>query len=263
LLGISNSVRVVDLPSLRTGGDISDWLDNGGNPNRLVELCEAAPLREPVRANTASPECAEGMLIPYCDEALTLAFSAHHADELRHCETFGKWFEWDGGRWREDVKRRVFSHARQLCRDKSAEALATIDNERTAAKIANIVASAKTVAAIVNLARADARHATAAEDWDADPWVLNTPDGIIDLRCGQMRPHDRAALCSKITAVAPTGSDCPRWQRFLDQITAGDADLKSFLRRIAGYGLTGSTREHALFFSTAPAPTARARSSTP
>ena len=41
---------------------------------------------------------------------------------------------------------------------------------------------------------------------------------------------------------------CPRWQRFLDQVTAGDQDLQRFLRRIAGYGLTGSTREHALFF---------------
>jgi putative DNA primase/helicase len=76
---------------------------------------------------------------------------------------------------------------------------------------------------------------------------LNTPEGIVDLRTGQMRPHDRAALCS-MTTVAPADLACPRWQRFLDQVTAGDQDLQRFLRRIAGYGLTGSTREHALFF---------------
>ena len=51
-----------------------------------------------------------------------------------------------------------------------------------------------------------------------------------------------------MTAVAPAGSDCPRWQRFLHQVTDGEAELTSFLRRIAGYGLTGSTCEHALFF---------------
>jgi putative DNA primase/helicase len=239
----------VTLPGLRKGGDVSEWLAAGGDPQQLVALCQAASLWEPAPLEQASEQPPEGrLLIPYCDESLTLAFSARHADDLRYCETFGAWFEWDAGQWRQDITRSVFSLARRLCRHKSAEALATIQNERTAAKIASLVASAKTVAAIVNLARADARHATAPDDWDADPWALNTPDGIVDLRTGQTRPHDRTALCSKMTAVAPADPACPRWQRFLDQVTAGDQDLQRFLRRIAGYGLTGSTREHALFF---------------
>ena len=37
-------------------------------------------------------------------------------------------------------------------------------------------------------------------------------------------------------------------ERFLDQLTAGDKSLKKYLQRIAGYGLTGVTSEHALFF---------------
>jgi putative DNA primase/helicase len=70
-------------------------------------------------------------------------------------------------------------------------------------------------------------------------------------------------LCSKITAVAPTEADCPRWRRFLDEVTGGDRALQAFLARVAGYGLTGSTREHALFFLYGTgAPTARGRSST-
>lgn len=52
---------------------------------------------------------------------------------------------------------------------------------------------------------------------------------------------------TKITAVAP-GGDCPTWLRFLDTATAGDAELIGFLQRMAGYALTGSTRDHALFF---------------
>ncbi len=248
LHGTAEAVHIVELPGLPQGGDVSDWLDSGGDPGRLMEICQTTRAWEQDDNTPAQDDSLARNLIPYCDEALTLAFSADHADDLRYCEGFGKWFEWDVALWREDVKRRVFSHARQLCRDKSAEALVAIDNEKTAAKIASTVASAKTVAAIVNLARSDARHATAATEWDADPWALNTPDGIIDLRSGQMRPHDRTALCSKMTAVAPERSSCPQWHQFLDQVTAADAELKSFLRRIAGYGLSGSTREHALFF---------------
>ena len=35
---------------------------------------------------------------------------------------------------------------------------------------------------------------------------------------------------------------------FLDRITASDDELQSYLQRVAGYGLTGLTRDHALFF---------------
>jgi putative DNA primase/helicase len=245
LHGVAASVSIVFLPDLSPGGDVSDWLDAGSDRAELLQLCRLAVER---RQGDGDPRPEDPVLLPYCEEAITLVFSERNVDQLRYCDAFGKWFEWDDGRWREDGKRRVFSHARKLCRDKSAEALANIEHERAAMRISNTVASARTVAAVVNLARADGRHATLPGDWDADPWALNTPGGIIDLRTGRMRPHDRTALCSKITAVAPASIACPRWLQFLDEVTGGDVALQGFLARVAGYGLTGSTREHALFF---------------
>jgi len=244
LHGVADSVRIVVLPDLPPNGDVSDWIDAGNRPETLRLLCEATAVWQPDDHASAEPD---GALAPFCDEALTLTFSAQQADRLRYCDAFGKWFEWDSGRWREDLRRRVFSHARRLCRDRSLDALSGLDGEK-AVKVASAVASARTVAAVVGLARADVRHATTPEDWDADPWILNTPAGLVDLRSGRIHPHDPDALCSKITAVAPAYTRCPRWQRFLDEITAGDAELQAFLGRIAGYVLTGSTREHALFF---------------
>ncbi len=245
LQGVAASVRIVFLPDLPPGGDVSDWLDAGGDRDELLQLCKLAMERK-LDDGDARPE--DPVLLPYCEEAITLVFSERNVDHLRYCDAFGKWFEWDDGRWREDGKRRVFSRARKLCRDKSAEVLATIEHERAAMRISTTVASARTVAAVVNLARADGRHATLPGDWDADPWALNTPGGIVDLRSGRMRSHDCRALCSKITAVAPVNTACPRWLRFLDEVTDGDVALQAFLARVAGYGLTGSTREHALFF---------------
>jgi len=52
---------------------------------------------------------------------------------------------------------------------------------------------------------------------------------------------------TKITTATP-GGDCPTWRRFLAEVTGGDADLQAYLQRVSGYCLTGSTREHALFF---------------
>jgi putative DNA primase/helicase len=62
-----------------------------------------------------------------------------------------------------------------------------------------------------------------------------------------MRHHLAGDHMTKITAIAP-GGDCPQWLAFLKTITNCDKERQTFLQRVAGYCLTGSTREHALFF---------------
>ena len=125
------------------------------------------------------------------------------------------------------------------------------------------IASAKTVAAVATLARADRRIAATVDQWDRDPWLLNTPGGVVDLRTGQSCARTgRDDYMTKITAVAP-GGDCPLWLAFLDRVTAGDAELQAYLQRLVGYALTGSSASTSCPSRTAPAPTARASSSAP
>ena len=52
---------------------------------------------------------------------------------------------------------------------------------------------------------------------------------------------------TKIAAVAPSG-ECPLWHGFLERVTDGDKELQLYLQRVAGYCLTGSVEEEALFF---------------
>lgn len=77
--------------------------------------------------------------------------------------------------------------------------------------------------------------------------ALNTPGGVVDLKTGRMRSHDRADRMTKIVSATPEGA-CPTWLAFLDQVTGGDAELQRYLQRATGYALSGSTQEHALFF---------------
>ena len=106
---------------------------------------------------------------------------------------------------------------------------------------------------MVTLAGVDPRIAAGVEQWDADPWLLNTPGGVVDLRTGAMRAHAPEDYMTKITAVAPdTSCPTPLWHEFLDKVTNGDRDFRSYLMRTSGYSLTGSTREHALFFLYGP-----------
>jgi putative DNA primase/helicase len=50
--------------------------------------------------------------------------------------------------------------------------------------------------------------------------------------------------------VGPTepGVESPTWERFLDQITCGDRQLRRFLLQFFGYGLTDDVREECLLF---------------
>jgi putative DNA primase/helicase len=182
-----------------------------------------------------------GIVMPpeFADDALALAFTRKYGDHLRYVAAWGCWYEWTGRVWARDETVRVFDLARNICR--SVAASCAKEN------VAKQIASAKTVSAVEKFARADRRHAAKVDQWDTDPWLLNTPAGAVDLKTGILRSHRPENHITKITAVAPRG-ECPQWRRFLAQITKDDEGLQGFLQRAAGYSLTGSTREHALFF---------------
>jgi putative DNA primase/helicase len=177
----------------------------------------------------------------FSEDALALEFTARHKHELRYCAQWGTWLGWDGTRWKSEKTLRAFDLARAVARD--------FANLAKSKKIAD----AKTVAAIERLARSDRRHAATVDIWDADPWLLNTPGGMVDLHTGTLLPHDPERYITKITAVAPADQlDCPLWLKFLHDATGGDKELIRFLRQWAGYCLTGDTREHALLFAYGP-----------
>ncbi|MGA8955257.1 MAG: phage/plasmid primase, P4 family [Pseudolabrys sp.] len=177
----------------------------------------------------------------FSDEALALRFADLHVDDLRYVAAWNRWLMWDGTRWQFDDTLAVFSLIRLVCRSAAAQC--------NKAKIATALASAKTVAAVATLARSDRRLAATVGQWDVDHWLLNTPAGVIDLRSGKMRACQPGDYMTKVATVAPDSRmPTPVWHNFLDRICAGDAELIAFVQRLFGYALTGSTREHALFF---------------
>jgi putative DNA primase/helicase len=205
------------------------------DPHRLLDALLARPLPEGV----ASEDRPSG----YSDDALALRFTERHGADLRYVATWGRWLIWDGRRWGQDETHRALDLARLIGRDASLEILSRKGPPRLAAT----VTSAKTIAAIERLARADRRHASTTDAWDVDPWLLNTPGGTVHLHTGDLRPNAREDQITRITTATP-GGDCPLWFAVLNRIFKGDIGLIAFVQRMFGYTLTGSIRDHALFF---------------
>jgi putative DNA primase/helicase len=90
---------------------------------------------------------------------------------------------------------------------------------------------------------------TLAEQYDANPLELNVQNGVLNLATGELRPHDREALHTRLVSLAyDPQAVCPRWQQFLEEIFVGNAELISFVRRAVGYSLTGLTSAQVFFF---------------
>jgi putative DNA primase/helicase len=177
----------------------------------------------------------------FTDESLALRFAELHANDLRYVAAWSRWLVWNGERWQFDDTLRAFDFARKACREAAAACHKP--------KLAACLASARTVAAVERLAKADRRLAATVDQWDADPWLLNTPAGVIDLHSGNFRSHRPDDYVTKICSVAPDASvSITTWLKFLDRTTGGDATLVAFIQRMVGYSLTGLTSEHALFF---------------
>jgi putative DNA primase/helicase len=114
-------------------------------------------------------------------------------------------------------------------------------------RFAKRLETAMCIDAVLKLARALRGIDADGETFDAPPWLLNCPNGTVDLSTGRLRLHRREDFLTKLcpTPYKP-GTPCPRWQQFLREVFDGDDDLISYVQWLSGYSLTGST-EHQVF----------------
>jgi putative DNA primase/helicase len=135
----------------------------------------------------------------------------------------------------------AFDFARQSCR---ADAQ-TFGN----GKPPNSVYSAKTIAAVERMAKADRLQASTIEQFDANDSIFNAEAATFDLQTGdsyEPRPDDY--ITKRSGPCAPAESPHPEWTKFLERI-APDPELRAFLQRFVGYCLTGATIEHKFAFA--------------
>ncbi len=137
---------------------VADWLD-------YRDSSEEPRFHEAI----ASPLFSATPAVPlYSDEDLALRFAERHQHDLRFVNDWGRWMSWNKSRWQFDNTLSAYNLSRTVCRDTAAEC----KNKKTRTSLA----SAKTVAAVERLAKADRRIAADPDRWNTPHPGFNTGD---------------------------------------------------------------------------------------
>ena len=183
---------------------------------------------------------------PYDENGHARCAARYLKPQLRYTRTHG-WLSWDGVRWithsDTEAQRLVIEF---LERRRAAGQEAKVD------KLAALNISSNLVGNVMKLLRS--YLGDDIERYDSRPHLLNCRNGIVNLRTGELIPHDPEYRMLHLADVdynpkALEKDHWAAWKAFLDENVQEGV---SYLQLVTGYSLTGETREEVLFYFYGP-----------
>ncbi|BDM70565.1 hypothetical protein HEK616_40520 [Streptomyces nigrescens] len=254
-------VRRLEIP--HEGDDLTDWRERDPEtfPGQLHAAVRAAVVVEEKTSAPALPPSAEPDL-PATDAALAEMdmsarqmfdntdvgiavrlrdFMARDGGGVRYARGLG-FLVWDGTIWTPDSEA-----VREALHHMGAELLASGDD--SSRRLALKALTNRSIDAVLKELPSVPGVPTRAVDFDADPELLSVKNGTVNLRTGELHPHRPEDLITRRLNVAYR-PDAPadRWERFLAEVFPNHPEMPAFMRRLVGYGITGSTAEQCFVF---------------
>jgi putative DNA primase/helicase len=194
------------------------------------------------------------------DAANSERFAHRWAGRVKYCPSLGGWLIWDGLRWTRDSGNTVMQKAIETARSILVEAAETADRTDQVKLIdwAKTSQSLNRLNAMLTLASSADGIRVVPERFDGDPFKLTCLNGTIDLKTGELYPHNPADLITRLAHVEyHPDAEHDLWAGFLKTVTDHDQEIEDFLQVAAGYSLTGDTGEEKLFFVHGPTRTGK------
>ncbi|WNM69011.1 DNA primase/helicase [Mycobacterium Phage TribleTrouble] len=165
---------------------------------------------------------------------------------LRYCPDTGKWLSWAGDRWQHGT-----DNGEALVAARKVVEAIRIDDDSPRDLIQHRMRSLsrKGLENMVALAKAQPKMRVRLADLDAEPYELNTPSGVVDLKNGQLLAHTPNSWHTKITGAGYNpAAVAPKWAKFLAGTFGDDVELISYVQRLAGLAAIGKVTHHVLPF---------------
>lgn len=185
---------------------------------------------------------------PYNDTYNARIFAKHYENEVLWSKVHGGWFIWSGMKWELDHNEKIKGFAIKIVDEMQAYTekfdgspqmrqawLSHIKNSGQNARLEAMLDCAKSFLML-------------KMNFDYDGWKLNVENGVVDLKNGNIIPHDPYFYMTKSADIKFDKTEkCPLWMKFLNDIFIKDQDVIDFVQKAIGYSLTGNTQEQCLF----------------
>ncbi len=204
----------------------------------LADLDHGAPAgRDP--GNPATRE-------PYTELGYARRLIAAYGDRLRFVVAWNKWLIWDGQRWAADSDGQAQRWMKLVARREYSGLINDREGDKDIVRAAKRAESNSGVKGALALASTEPEIAVSPADLDADPYLLNCRNGILDLRTGYLSAHDPARLLTKMTgADYDPDAHGAVFAKFLERVQP-DPAMREYLSRLLGHALAGTVTAHIL-----------------
>lgn len=172
------------------------------------------------------------------------------AESVKFNYTNKGWMYYDTRRWRNDDTGMINRLCDEVVEAIKEEAHLYADDEDVEKTFLKHIKNSRSNRAKTSMVKElQHRAPILPNQLDTDSMAFNTPNGVLNLRNGELINHEPHLYISKISTTEYTETaDCPEWTKFLDDIFAGDPELIRYIQKAIGYSLTGSTAEQCAFF---------------
>lgn len=230
---------------------------------KVESIIEHLPPESPNSSSIIKPFKLKAAMIPVLngldatDAGNAEAFSILTEGRFLYCLSRRRWLEWKDGAWQV---RLPMDKEGMYCAEAMRAVISTTRTRKLAAKyhssetrvsqLKRIMDTAESTSKIkAVLAQAPMHVGTTIDEFDTDPFIVGTKNGILNLQTGEHRkakPEDRVSMY--LGVEYDKDAKCERWRRFQNEIYNNDTDLMSYVKRAIGYSITGLTIEQKIFF---------------
>lgn len=257
-----HGITVYQLRIPREGWDLTDWRED--DPQAFAAaLHKAVKAAEPYSETKGLlVDAATGALIPNADTAtkaveLIREFSERYGASdvlsahalvaftggtIKYAKGLG-FYVWDGKVW-HNSETRVRQLVHFMGASLSVAAREVPDADEHTKKVASHFMNTRSIDALLRELKAVPSVQVDADAFDKRPELLSFANGTVDLKTGELRQHQKDDMLTIILPIEfNRDAKCPRWEQFIEEIMPGLPDMPAYLRRLVGYGITGSMSE--------------------
>lgn len=205
----------------------------------------------PVMENTTVGETGQRKYYTYDDTGNAQRFRDANAGLIHYNHVDGCWIYWDGVRWASDENGEIKRRADKMLADMAKDLKEMQDDPAYNAYKKHLSRSRSHRGKEGFIA--EARHLEGVpvlpSEMDRAGNAFNVRNCLISLKTGRTAEHDKKYMISKLAPVTyDENARCPRWDRFIEEVTCGDKSLQLYLQRMIGYCMTAYTKEQCMFF---------------